>query len=114
MALQWQRTSIYYEGYILKSPSYTYCIGSVLGCGGFGITYLASATVKVGNVSLKGRFAIKEHYMKRHVPMAADDGLLRHWKRFPQNISKADLRLFSGWRGLLIDLLCGCALSHIN
>lgn len=51
------------EGYILQSPHYTYRIESVLGAGGFGITYLATANIKVGNVSLKGNFAIKEHFV---------------------------------------------------
>lgn len=50
-------------GHILQSPNYAYRIESVLGCGGFGITYLASATIKVGNVSVKAQFAIKEHFM---------------------------------------------------
>lgn len=51
------------KGHVLKSPNYTYRIESVLGCGGFGITYLAYANIKVGNVSLKGWFAIKEHFV---------------------------------------------------
>lgn len=51
------------NGHILQSPHYTYRIESVLGCGGFGITYLATANIKVGNVSLKGKFAIKEHFV---------------------------------------------------
>lgn len=51
------------QGHILKSPTYTYRIESVLGCGGFGITYLASTYIKVDNVSLKVRFAIKEHFL---------------------------------------------------
>lgn len=51
------------KGHILKSPNYIYRIESVLGCGGFGITYLASANIKVGNVSVKGKFAIKEHFV---------------------------------------------------
>lgn len=51
------------KGYILKSPLHTYRIESVLGCGGFGITYLANATIMVGNVSLNVKFAIKEHFI---------------------------------------------------
>lgn len=51
------------KGQILQSPHYTYRIESVLGGGGFGITYLATANIKVGNVSLKGKFAIKEHFV---------------------------------------------------
>lgn len=55
--------NILQSGYILKSPNYPYRVEKVLGIGGFGITYLASATVKIGNVSVKAHFAIKEHFM---------------------------------------------------
>lgn len=55
--------NILQPGHILKSPNYSYRIERVLGVGGFGITYLASAIVKVGNVSVKVNFAIKEHFM---------------------------------------------------
>jgi len=51
------------QGHILKSPTYTYRIESVLGYGGFGITYLASTYIKVDNVTLKVKFAIKEHFI---------------------------------------------------
>lgn len=51
------------QGHILKSPQHTYRIESVLGSGGFGITYLANATIIVGNVPLKVKFAIKEHFI---------------------------------------------------
>lgn len=51
------------QGYILNSPNCAYRIESVLGCGGFGITYLASANIKIGNVSLRAQFAIKEHFI---------------------------------------------------
>lgn len=51
------------QGHILKSPLHTYRIESVLGSGGFGITYLANATIIVGNVPLKVKFAIKEHFI---------------------------------------------------
>lgn len=60
------------NGHILKSPHYTYRIESVLGCGGFGITYLATANIKVGNVSLKGKFAIKEHFVSSDCERESD------------------------------------------
>lgn len=50
-------------GYVLTSPDFTYRIEKVLGSGGFGITYLATAAIKVGNVTTEARFAIKEHFM---------------------------------------------------
>lgn len=55
--------NILQPGHLLRSPNYSYRIERVLGVGGFGITYLASATVKVGNVSVRVNFAIKEHFM---------------------------------------------------
>lgn len=51
------------RGHTVKSPQYEYKIERVLGIGGFGITYLASANIHVGNVSVKAYFAIKEHFM---------------------------------------------------
>lgn len=50
-------------GYVLRSPEYAYRIERALGQGGFGITYLAAAALKVGNVSVKVNFAIKEHFL---------------------------------------------------
>ena len=40
-----------------------YVIERVLGAGGFGITYLASTHVTMGNITFKGQVAIKEHFM---------------------------------------------------
>lgn len=42
----------------------TYTIEGALGQGGFGITYLASSTFKIGNVSQKLLFTIKEFFVK--------------------------------------------------
>jgi serine/threonine protein kinase len=50
-------------GTILKNGDRNYKIEKVLGAGGFGITYLASTVVKVGNVDMKCKLAIKEHFM---------------------------------------------------
>ena len=50
-------------GAILKSPKLTYKVESVLGTGGFGITYKVSADVKLGNIPVHTFFAIKEHYL---------------------------------------------------
>lgn len=47
----------------IRSKEYTYVIERVLGAGGFGITYLATATVRVGNVTVDVRFAVKEHFL---------------------------------------------------
>ena len=50
-------------GTILDSGVRQYKIQSVLGKGGFGITYLATSTIYVDNIPLDGQFAIKEHYI---------------------------------------------------
>lgn len=50
-------------GHKLVSNEYVYVIEKVLGRGGFGITYLASTTIRVGNVEMPVRFAIKEHFI---------------------------------------------------
>ena len=51
-------------GSILHSPERDYIVESVLGQGGFGITYKVSSKVKVGNISVKTFFAMKEFFMK--------------------------------------------------
>lgn len=47
----------------LNSGKREYTIKKVLGQGGFGITYLASAKVLVDNIPFEVLFAIKEHYL---------------------------------------------------
>lgn len=59
-------------GYILRSPNYSYRIEHVLGIGGFGITYLASSVIKIGNVSIKANFAIKEYFLSNDCERASD------------------------------------------
>lgn len=49
-------------GYRLNSPIFTYTIEEVLGHGNFGITYKASAVVKMGNIETIMSFAIKEYF----------------------------------------------------
>lgn len=51
------------KGFRLQSKDRIYEIVKVLGSGSFGITYLATATVPIGNISTTIRFAIKEHFM---------------------------------------------------
>lgn len=50
-------------GTILDSGKRKYTIKSVLGQGGFGITYLATSTIYVDNIPFETLFAIKEHYI---------------------------------------------------
>lgn len=49
-------------GTLLRSSQNVYRIETMLGCGGFGITYLASFKTVVGNISTRVRVAIKEHF----------------------------------------------------
>lgn len=50
-------------GAVLHSPERTYTIRKVLGKGGFGITYRASAQIMVGNIPVEMNFAIKEFFI---------------------------------------------------
>lgn len=52
------------QGYILRGAERAYRIEGVLGQGGFGITYKASAVIKVGNIDCSVPFAIKELFLK--------------------------------------------------
>ena len=50
-------------GSVLRSSKHEYRVESVLGMGGFGITYLAVATLKDGNMEHNVRYAVKEFFM---------------------------------------------------
>ncbi len=50
-------------GTILKSPTREYEIRSVLGSGGFGITYSATFMMKVNGLPIQAVVAIKEHFL---------------------------------------------------
>ncbi len=51
-------------GTTVKSPSREYRIETVLGVGGFGITYKVSTTVVIDNVPMHLYFAMKEHFLE--------------------------------------------------
>lgn len=50
-------------GTVIRGPERSYSIIKVLGQGGFGITYLVSGKVRVGNIVVDVRFAMKEHFI---------------------------------------------------
>lgn len=56
-------TQVLLPGFRLQSKDRTYEILKVLGAGSFGVTYLATTKVSIGNVSTTIKFAIKEHFM---------------------------------------------------
>lgn len=62
-------------GFKLQSKDRVYEIVKVLGSGSFGITYLATAKVSIGNISTTIRFAIKEHFMSASC-YRGDDGAM--------------------------------------
>lgn len=51
------------KGFKLHSKDRVYEIVKVLGSGSFGITYLATSKILIGNISTTVKFAIKEHYV---------------------------------------------------
>ncbi len=55
----------------LKSQN-EYTITKILGQGGFGITYIATAQVKVGNIPVNANFAIKEFFLNGKCKRAND------------------------------------------
>ncbi len=50
-------------GTVIKGPQLIYTVIKKLGQGGFGITYLVEASVKIGNIEAPVRFALKEHFI---------------------------------------------------
>ena len=56
-------TQALHSGFRLQSKERTYEIVKVLGSGSFGVTYLATSKVSIGNISTTMKFAIKEHFM---------------------------------------------------
>lgn len=64
-------------GTVLRSNLNTYTVERVLGAGGFGITYLVSASVMVRNISVKAYFAVKEHFLSEVSERESDTAAVR-------------------------------------
>ncbi len=96
-------------GTVLRGPDREYRIVKTLGQGGFGITYLAESTVSVGNIAIKGRFAIKEHFIST---LCSRDGVSQSVITLDQNNEAVanSLRAFVKEARRLHDL----GISHPN
>lgn len=52
-------------GVTVRGPVHSYKIIKILGRGGFGVTYLVETQIRYGNIPVKARFAMKEHFMAK-------------------------------------------------
>ncbi len=56
-------TSALLPGTVITGPERAYTVRKVLGQGGFGITYLVTAQVRIGNINVQCDFAVKELFI---------------------------------------------------
>lgn len=80
-------------GTVLHSPERDYVILKVLGQGGFGITYLVEGTVRVGNITAKINFAVKEHYISSLCERDSDSQRVSYSQPVAETVRKS-LRSF--------------------
>lgn len=57
------QTGTLWPGTVINGPERAYTVVRVLGQGGFGITYLVTGKVMVGNIPVDVKFALKEHFI---------------------------------------------------
>ena len=91
-------------GTILRNGQYQYRIGEVLGQGNYGITYKASAMVKIGNISKPMTFAVKENFAKDYCSRKADGVTLRYAEEHAEEAER-DLREFIA-EGKTLERIC--------
>ena len=91
-------------GTILRNGQYQYRIGEVLGQGNYGITYKASAKVKIGNISKPMTFAVKENFAKDYCSRMADGVTLRYAEEHAEEAER-DLREFIA-EGKTLERIC--------
>lgn len=68
---------------------YQYHVESVLGQGGFGITYKVWAIVKNGRIRAKMPFAIKEHFVKGRCHRAKDNVTVEYSREAAQDVEES-------------------------
>lgn len=83
---------------------YQYHIESVLGQGGFGITYKVWSIVKNGRISAKMHFAVKEHFVKGRCHRASDGVTVEYSKEAAEDV-KDSLKDFIK-EGRLLQSIC--------
>ncbi|MGN0223959.1 MAG: protein kinase [Muribaculaceae bacterium] len=71
-------------GTVVSSSQRSYTVQSVLGQGGFGITYLVDTELKMGKLSYTAHFALKEHFLQ----MLCEREATSNHVRFLQSASK--------------------------
>ena len=99
-------------GTILRNGQYQYRIGEVLGQGNYGITYKASAMVKIGNISKPMTFAIKENFAKQYCSRKAD-GVTMSYSSVHAEEAKRDLKDFVA-EGKTLAQICNGHKNIVN
>jgi len=82
-------------GTVLASSERTYTVESVLGAGGFGVTYRATATISVQNIEIEAQFAIKEHFLNALCEREGDTSRVKYSSPVRQQV-EGSLKDFIG------------------
>ncbi len=73
----------------LKSQTRTYVIKNVLGYGGFGISYMATSSIRIGNIPQTVRFCIKEFFPRNICRRGSDSCTMCYKQNDEQKIDVA-------------------------
>ena len=76
-------------GTVIKGKNQQYRIESVLGQGGFGITYRVASTLRVGTIEVEAIFALKEHFIKGHCHRAANGIVVEYGREAAELVEKS-------------------------
>ena len=99
-------------GTILQNGQYQYRIEEVLGQGNYGITYKASAMVKIGNISKPMTFAVKENFAKDYRSRKSDGVTLKYAEEHAEEAER-DLREFIA-EGKTLEHICNGHENIVN